>query len=73
MPGVSLMKKICSYHYTKLADVELDPEPQVESEDIEFAMEHIGSIDGLLGPTPINLETLSASPRCLRQVYMKIP
>jgi hypothetical protein len=27
MPGVSLMKKICSYFYTKLADVDLDPEP----------------------------------------------
>jgi hypothetical protein len=56
------MKKICSYLYTKLADVELDPEPQVESEDIELAMEYIGSVDGLLGPIPINLETLSASP-----------
>jgi hypothetical protein len=25
-------------------------------------MEHVGSIAGLLGPTPINLETLSTSP-----------
>jgi hypothetical protein len=59
MPGVALIEKICSYLYTKRADVDLDPEPQVDSEDVEFAMEHVGSIAGLLGPIPINLESLS--------------
>jgi hypothetical protein len=40
----------------------LDPEPQVDSEDVEFAMEHVTNIAGLFDPTPINLESLSASP-----------
>ncbi|CEP19230.1 hypothetical protein [Parasitella parasitica] len=65
LPGVSLRKKIL---YTKLAGIELENEPDVESEDVACAIEIITDIDGLLGPTPIDLEILKGSPR----VYVKV-
>ncbi|CEP19364.1 hypothetical protein [Parasitella parasitica] len=43
------------------AGIELENKPNVESEDVACAIECIAGIDGLLGPTPIILETLKSS------------
>jgi hypothetical protein len=63
--GYDMMKEICSYLYTKLAGIELEHEPSPESEEVAGAMDYIGDfrrLDSILGPAPINFETLKASP-----------
>jgi hypothetical protein len=60
-----MMKDICSYLYTKLAGIELEHEPSPESEDVIDTMDYIGSfgrLDSILGPDPIDVENLKASP-----------
>jgi hypothetical protein len=59
------MKKIISYLFTRLAGIE--PEPSIESGAVLEAMNRIQTNNGLLGPTPINLESLKANP----EVYIR--
>jgi hypothetical protein len=62
-----MMKKIASHLYCNLAGIEPEPEPSIESDAVLQAMSCIQANDGLLGPTPINLESLKASP----EVYIR--
>jgi hypothetical protein len=58
-----MMKKIASRLYCNLAGIELEPEPSIESDAVPQTMSRIQTIAGLLGPTPINLESLKANPK----------
>jgi hypothetical protein len=64
---VTCMKDICSYLYSRLAGAEAQEEPTDLPNVVQEAMDHILTNAGLLGPTPINLETLKGSP----EVYTK--